>query len=149
MRDYPWLICEKDGEVIGYAYAHRFRTRPAYDWDAELSIYLDRSATGAGIGPALYSALLELLRLQNYVNVYGAVSIPNPPSERLHEKLGFERVAVFRRTGRKLGEWRDLAFYHIVLNDYAASPAEVIPFPALAPEAVLRACAEGAARLNK
>ena len=115
----------------------------------ELSIYLDRSATGAGVGPALYSALLELLRLQNYVNVYGAVSIPNPPSERLHEKLGFERVAVFRRAGRKLGEWRDLAFYHIVLNDYAASPAEVIPFPALAPEAVLRACAEGAARLNR
>ena len=83
---YPWLVCERDGLAAGYAYAHRFRVRAAYDWDAELSVYLAPEATGRGIGEALYGAVIELLAHQGFVNAYGTVSVPNRPSERLHEK---------------------------------------------------------------
>lgn len=81
---YPWLVCERDGAPIGYAYAHRFRERAAYDWDAELSVYLAPEARGRGVGKALYSALLSLLTLQGFINAYGTVAVPNVPSERLH-----------------------------------------------------------------
>ena len=149
MENYPWLVCERDGEVLGYSYAHRFRTRAAYDWDAELSIYLRQGCGGRGIGGALYTAVLELLREMRYVNAYGTVSVPNQPSERLHEKCGFKRVCVFENTGWKLGEWRGLAFYHLQLNEYAENPAPVVPFPELPAETAARICADCAARLNK
>ena len=84
---YPFIVCESDGRALGYAYSHRDRERAAYDWDTELSIYFDRAETGRGLGRPLYSALLDLLRLQGYVNIYGTVSAPNPASERLHEKM--------------------------------------------------------------
>ena len=96
---YPWLVCERDGEVIGYAYAHRFRERMAFDWTVEMSIYLDRDALGGGIGTALYSALIELLAALGYVNAIGTVATPNPPSERLHEKMRL-REALLRRAHR-------------------------------------------------
>lgn len=85
---YPYLVCEADGLPVGYAYAHRYRERASYDWDAELSIYLSPSAQGRGIGRALYTALFSLLRVQGFVNVYGCVAAPNPPSEHLHAAHG-------------------------------------------------------------
>lgn len=75
---YPYLVCEADGLPVGYAYAHRYRERASYDWDAELSIYLSPSAQGRGIGRALYTALFSLLRVQGFVNVYGCVAAPQP-----------------------------------------------------------------------
>lgn len=143
---YPWLVCERDGEVIGYAYAHRFRERAAYDWDAELSVYLATDERGRGVGKALYSALLSLLTLQGFINAYGTVAVPNVPSERLHLSCGFEHVFTLRRTGWKLGVWRDLAFFHRALGEYPASPASVTPFPELPAEDIAARC-EAAARL--
>ena len=81
---YPWLVCECVGEVLGYAYAHRFRTRAAFDWTVELSVYLSPAAKGRGIGRALYSAVTDILRRQGCVNAIGVVATPNAPSERLH-----------------------------------------------------------------
>ena len=92
LKGYPFLVCERDGRPVGYAYAHRYRPRAAYDWDAELSVYLEQGCTGRGLGRALYGALLDLLKAQGYVNIYGTVSVPNPPSERLHESMGFRLV---------------------------------------------------------
>lgn len=143
---YPWLVCERDGAPTGYAYAHRFRERAAYDWDAELSVYLAPEARGRGVGKALYSALLSLLTLQGFINAYGTVAAPNVPSERLHLSCGFEHVFTLRRTGWKLGAWRDLAFFHRALGEYPASPASVIPFPELPAEDIAARC-EAAARL--
>lgn len=127
LKGYPFLVCERDGRPVGYAYAHRYRPRAAYDWDAELSVYLEQGCTGRGLGRALYGALLDLLKAQGYVNIYGTVSVPNPPSERLHESMGFRLVYTDLKTGWKLGRWRDLAFYRLQLRPYEDAPAPSCP----------------------
>ena len=91
---YPYLVCEADGELLGYAYAHRFQERAAYGWNAECSVYVSQQAAGRHIGRALYSALIRLLRQQNVVNLYGVVTLPNSRSERLHEAMGFRRGCI-------------------------------------------------------
>ncbi|MCD7761007.1 MAG: N-acetyltransferase family protein [Clostridiales bacterium] len=108
---YPYLVLEEDGAVLGYAYAHRLRERAAFAWDAELSVYLDRSAQGRGLGTRLYSVLVELLRRQGVQAVYGCITSPNPASVALHEKLGFRYCGVFHRTGYKDGQWWDVLWY--------------------------------------
>lgn len=134
--DYPYLVCEADGAVIGYAYAHRQMERASYRWNAELSVYLERSARRRGLGTALYGALLELLRLQRIQNVYAGVTVPNPGSERLHESMGFRQLGVYRRTGYKCGGWHDVAWYEKGIGGHELGPAPFVPFRELAPEAV-------------
>ena len=138
---YPFLVCEGCGEPLGYAYAHRYRERAAYDWDAELSIYLSPALRGRGAGHALYTALFSLLREQGFVNIYGCVAVPNAPSERLHEAMGMELVFTDRRTAWKLGAWRDLAFYKLRLAEPEGGPPAIIPFRALPADTVSAACA--------
>ena len=91
--EYPYLVCEEEGAVVGYAYAHRQRDREAYQWNAELSVYLDPAYTRQGLGGRLYRILLDMLRLQGIRTVYAGVTVPNPASERLHESMGFIRRA--------------------------------------------------------
>ena len=80
LRGYPWLVCERDGEVLGYAYAHRYRPRAAFDWTSEFSIYMSQTERGHGAGAALYNAVAELMTAQGYIVAYGLVSTPNEPS---------------------------------------------------------------------
>lgn len=141
LEQYPYLVCERDGRPVGYAYAHRYRERAAYDWDAELSVYLEPGSTGAGVGRALYGALLDMLYIQGYVSIYGTVSVPNPASERLHEVMGFERVHTDVKTGWKLGAWRDLAFFRLQLRPFTDEPEPVRPFPELDSGEIERVCA--------
>ncbi len=108
---YPYLVLEEDGAVLGYAYAHRLRERAAFGWAAELSVYLDDSAQGRGLGTALYTILLELLRRQGVQAVYGCITSPNPASVALHEKLGFRYCGAFHRAGYKDGQWWDVLWY--------------------------------------
>lgn len=129
--EYPFIVCEDGGRPVGYAYAHRYRVRAAYDWDAELSVYFEHEHTGRGLGRGLYSALLDLLRLQGFVNIYGTVSAPNPASERLHESLGFTRVYTDVKTGWKFGKWHDLIYFRLQLRPYEDVPEPVTPFPEL------------------
>lgn len=148
LEQYPCLVCEDEDRPVGYAYAHRYRERAAYDWDAELSVYLEQGHTRRGLGRALYSALLDILALQGYVNIYGTVSVPNPPSERLHESLGFKRVYTDVHTGWKFGAWRDLAFFRLQLRPYEAVPAPVLPFPELDTTLVAEICARRACEIG-
>ena len=123
-------MCERDGKPVGYAYAHRIRERAAYDWAAELSVYLAPAAQGQGAGTALYRCLIELLAMQNLRILYGCVTLPNEKSERLHEKLGFAPVGVWHGAGWKFGRWHDVGWLEKRLGgDGAAQP--VIPFPQL------------------
>jgi len=80
---YPWLVCEINKRIAGYAYASRFREREAYKWSVSLSIYINQDHHRRGIGRALYFALIELLRLQGFYNAYVAVTVPNIKSERV------------------------------------------------------------------
>lgn len=127
MRCYPYLVCETDGGAVGYAYAHRFRERPAYRWGAELSVYVDQSHQSRGIGKKLYAALTAILRLQNVKTVYGCVTLPNPGSEALHSSLGFRTVGVFRNSGYKCGRWHDVVWYEKQLGPYQDAPPEPVP----------------------
>ncbi|GAB2623920.1 GNAT family N-acetyltransferase [Pseudactinotalea suaedae] len=108
----PILVVEDEGRVLGYAYAGSFRPRPAYRATREVSIYLDAAARGRGIGRDLYSALLARLDSDPDVHtVLAVVALPNDASERLHRGLGFERAALLREVGHKLGRWIDVAMY--------------------------------------
>ena len=91
---------------LGYAYAHTYYARDAYDWTLELSIYVDRNRRQAGIGQALYDVLEEKLSKQNVVNLLACISLPNAPSIRFHQKRGFEQIGHFKKVGFKFGQWR-------------------------------------------
>lgn len=131
VETYPWFVAERDGEVVGYAYAGKLRKRAAYRWVAELSVYVDRERRRAGIGSALYDALLATLERQGFRSAYGVVTLPNPESVAFHESWGFERAALLPEAGYKLGEWHDVAWYERALGDgRPADPADPTPFSA-------------------
>lgn len=130
-RDWPYLICEEDERVLGYAYAHHARERAAYNWFVELSVYLDRSCTRRGLGTKLYSLLLDILRLQGVKTAMGCVTMPNPASEALHTALGFQLIGRSVNAGYKNGAWHDVAWYELPLGDYDVPPVPVKPIGAL------------------
>ncbi len=131
LATYPYIVGIRGGRIIGYAYAGRQMERAAYQWNATLSVYLDKEQVGSGCGSRLYRALLSILELQNIRNVYGGVTSPNPRSERLHERFGFSAVGVYHRTGFKFGRWIDVAWYEKRLNESEGEPPPVIPVQAL------------------
>ena len=135
-QGYPYLVCEEAGVPLGYAYAHRIWARAAYQWGAELSIYLHPSAAGRGVGRRLYGALMELLRLQGVRTVYGVVTRGNPASEGLHQSLGFRTAALFQGAGYKNGAWHDVQWFEKLLAPADPHPSPLLPLSALAPEAV-------------
>ncbi len=124
-RDWPYLVCEEDGRVTGYAYAHPVWERAAYQWNAELSIYLAPQATGRGLGRRLYALLEELVRLQGARVLYGRVTIPNPPSEALHRACGFTLAHLFPAAGYKAGTWYDVAWFRKELAPAGPDPEPV------------------------
>lgn len=124
---YPWLVAEQDGEVLGYAYGTRHRPRRAYQWCTEVSVYVRRTGHRAGIGRRLYQPLLELLRLQGFINAYAVITLPNPGSVAFHEVLGFRPFTVFPAIGYKLGRWHDVGWYVKVLAPHPLVPADPLP----------------------
>lgn len=117
-REFPYLVCELDGRLIGYAYAHRIREREAYQWSAELSVYLDPDLTSRGLGHLLYGTLIRLLKLQNIRTVYGGITGGNQVSVRFHEKQGFSCLGCFHNIGYKNGRWLDVLWYEKQIADY-------------------------------
>ena len=111
----PWLVWETDGVVIGFGYATSWKARAAYRHSVESSIYLAPDVTGRGLGSQLYAALIADLRQRGLHCVIGGAALPNPASVRLHEKLGFQKVAEFRQVGLKFGRWIDVAYWQLML----------------------------------
>ncbi|OUL36162.1 arsinothricin resistance N-acetyltransferase ArsN1 family B [Nostoc sp. 106C] len=112
----PWLVCEIHGEVVGYAYASPYRTRAAYQWSVESSVYVGVNHRRKGIAKALYTALFKLLQLQGFYNVVAAIALPNQPSVAVHEAVGFAPVGVFQRVGFKFGKWHDVGYWQLSLQ---------------------------------
>ncbi len=121
-KRFPWFVCEIDGQLAGYAYAHQYAERQAYSWSAECSIYIDSQYHGRKIGRALYACLIKALEMQGFKSAVGIVTLPNEKSERLHAAFGFERVAALKNIGYKLGEWRDVAYFSKKIGDYESNP---------------------------
>lgn len=129
---YPWLVAEEDGTLLGYAYADRFRDRSAYRWAVETTVYVADSAQRRGVGRLLYQALLDILRRQGFTQAIAAISLPNDSSVKLHELAGFRRAGVYRQVGWKLGRWIDVGLWQAQLRDAGHAPAEPLPFNAAA-----------------
>ena len=104
-RQFPWLVWEEEGQILGYAYAAPPYTRAAYRWCAEPSIYLKPEAQGRGIGGKLYTALEEILKLQGYQVLYALITQENTSSLRFHEKLGYRHKVLFDNCGFKFNRW--------------------------------------------
>jgi L-amino acid N-acyltransferase YncA len=122
LESFPWVVCEHCGEVQGYAYASAHRTRAAYQWSVDVSVYVNAQARRSGVGQAVYCSLFKLLALQGFYNAYAGITLPNPASVGLHESLGFRPVGVYRAVGYKLGTWHDVGWWQLVLQDYAGVP---------------------------
>ncbi|MGR7024767.1 N-acetyltransferase family protein [Geodermatophilus sp. URMC 62] len=109
-QSHAWLVLEEGGGVVGYAYGGPFRTRTAWQWTCEVSVYLEAGRRRGGGGRALYEALLARLADRGYRVAVAGVTLPNPASEAFHRALGFEPVGIFRGVGWKDGRWHDVAF---------------------------------------
>jgi phosphinothricin acetyltransferase len=119
---HAWLVTERGGEVVGYAYATAFNERPAYRWSTSVSVYVARDAHGEGIGRALYQALFDRLRERGFRMACAGITLPNEASCGLHESLGFELVGVNRGIGWKQGAWRDVGWYQLELAPAPEGP---------------------------
>jgi Sortase and related acyltransferases len=110
-NSYPWLVCEVGGVVRGFAYAARWKERSAYKNTVEVSVYLESDFSGNGYGTALYAGLFKALEPFNLRVILGCIALPNQSSVKLHEKLGFIKVAHFSGVGRKFGRWLDVGYW--------------------------------------
>jgi L-amino acid N-acyltransferase YncA len=132
---FPWLICENENEVLGYAYAGPHLERAAYRWSVNVAIYMSGKWRGQGFGTALYTVLFELLRIQGYFNAYAGITLPNTASVRLHQSLGFEPVGIYKKVGFKAGAWHDVSWWGLTLQPTDRPPEETVPIE----EAIQRA----------
>jgi len=128
-NDLPFLVCEIDGQIAGYAYASNHRNRSAYRWTKEMSVYIHPLFRRRRIGNALYSCVIEMLKYQGVKSVLAGITVPNPESTGFHEKFGFIKTAEFHATGFKLGQWHNVGWWELDLDPEMKSPSpRLIPF---------------------
>lgn len=116
LQQFPWLVYEVDGRILGYAYASKWKVRKAYLHSVEGSVYLSQDSGGRGVGTRLYQALISELSRQSVHVVLGGIVLPNPGSVALHEKLGFVKVAHLPQIGRKFDQWLDVGYWQLILD---------------------------------
>ncbi|MFC4436237.1 MULTISPECIES: GNAT family N-acetyltransferase [Natrialbaceae] len=135
LEEHPWLVCEIDGEVAGYAYAGPLRKRRAYQWVVELSVYVADSARRSGVGEALYESLFAVLERQGIRDAYAVTTLPNPATVGFHERLGFERLVDFPAMGYVENDWQDVAWWRRRIAEKSADPDRARPFPSVREDA--------------
>lgn len=138
-KKYPWIVLQEDDKLLGYAYLSSFHERKAYEWTCDLSIYMNPDERGHGYGHKLMDAIIELARKDGYMNCVSIITGGNTASEKLHEKCGFVKKATFENFGYKNGEWRDVSYYVLKLNepvDKPEPPKNLDPFSVVKPHRV-------------
>lgn len=139
--DYPYIVCEHEGSLLGYVYAHPYIQRAAYQWGAEVTIYLAPDGQGHGLGKVMYTALENLLRLQGIVVTYACITASNEHSVKMHEACGYKIIGTFNNTGFKHGHWLDMVWMEKVIAEYPKQPEllkRIGELPADAVAAILR-----------
>ncbi|MEZ5414288.1 MAG: arsinothricin resistance N-acetyltransferase ArsN1 family B [Opitutaceae bacterium] len=111
----PWIVATENDHVVGYGYLSKWKSRCSYRYSVEASVYLDQAATRRGYGSQIYQSLINSAKALKMHAVIGGVSLPNPGSQRLHEKLGFEKIAHFREVGYKFDQWIDVGYWEKIL----------------------------------
>ena len=141
LSQYPYLVAEREGEILGYAYASAFKSRAAYAWAVETSIYVRGDAKHLGLGKLLYTALEEALKLQNITNVNACIAYPAEPdefltrnSEQFHAHLGYRLVGEFTGCAYKFGRWYDMVWMEKHIGEHTANQAPVRSFDEIRPE---------------
>jgi phosphinothricin acetyltransferase len=124
---YPWLTAEAEGGFAAFAKAGVWRERAAYRWTPECAVYVRPGMQRRGIGRALYAALLDTLRRQGYRSAVAGITLPNDPSVRLHESVGFVHAGTIRRAGFKFGAWHDVGFWQVMLRDDDSPAGAILP----------------------
>jgi phosphinothricin acetyltransferase len=123
---HEWVVAERGGRVVGYAYAGIHRSRKAYQWTAEVTAYVDRTVQRTGLGRLLYTELFDRLRRRGFRLLVAGITLPNDASVGMHEALGFEPVGVYRNIGWKTGQWWDVGWWQL---DLGAPEEEPPPEP--------------------
>lgn len=143
LKKYPYLVAERDGEILGYAYTHAFVGRAAYDHAAETTIYLKEGRTKTGVGRMLYEALERISKAQNILNMNACIGYPETPDEHLtmnsiqfHEHMGYRMVGIFHNCGYKFGTWYHMAWMEKIIGEHVPDPLPVIPFAELSAEKI-------------
>lgn len=113
---YPFFVYEEKNEILGYAYAYKFKERSAYRYASEITIYLKNGNYGKGIGTKLFAKLLKELKTKNIHSVIGIIALPNESSIGLHEKFGFKKIAHFTEVGLKFNKWIDVGYWELLLK---------------------------------
>ncbi len=129
---YPYLAAvDETGRIVGYAYASAFKTRAAYDWSVETSIYIAKDCRGRHIGSKLYAELERILKKQNVLNACACISASYEESILFHKKCGYELVATFHKSGFKLNSWHDMVWMEKALGEHEVPPKDFVPYPEL------------------
>lgn len=127
MTNYPYLVAERDGQIVGYAYVGHFVGREAYDWAVETSIYVDTKARHGGIGGKLYDALERICQLMGITNMNACIGYPRngkddpyltKNSQQFHQHLGYQLVGEFHDCGYKFGRWYDMIWMEKMIGDH-------------------------------
>jgi phosphinothricin acetyltransferase len=140
----PFLVCESDGNIAGYAYATSHRNRSAYRWTRELSVYVHEDYRRKKIGSLLYNCTIRILRYQGIRMVLAGITIPNPESTLFHERFGFVKTAEFHEVGFKQGSWHTVGWWELDLNPgMKEPPGEVIPYCEIPPDVIKSIFREG------
>lgn len=127
LKKHCWLVYESKGKVVGYAYSSPHRDRDAYQWTLETSVYLSPDFRRKGIAEKLYKLILEISKRQGYFSALAGIGQPNPASVRFHEKMGFERMAVYTNVGYKLGNWVTNHWFERPLQEEWKTPGKILP----------------------
>lgn len=130
LEKFPYLVAIADNQIVGYAYASAYRTRHAYQWDSELSIYIDENYHGQSVGKRLYEKLLDILKTMHIQNVYACITYPNVKSEKFHQKFGFQLIGCFHQVGYKFNTWHDVIWMEKAIGK-RDNVQEIIPFSSL------------------
>lgn len=115
IHKYPCFVYEKEGQVLGFSYATEWKENPAYRFTVSTAIYLDPEAIDKGTGTALYKKLIEELREMNTHSIVAGILMPNEKSTRMHERLGFSKVAHLSQIGFKFNKWIDVSYWQMIL----------------------------------
>jgi phosphinothricin acetyltransferase len=124
LATHPWLVCESQGAILGYAYAGKHRVRAAYQWSVDVTVYVDQNMKRRGIGRALYTSLLAVVAEQGFYNAFAGITLPNSNSVGLHEAFGFRQIALYKHVGHKLGAWHDVGWWQLTLRKLDNSPED-------------------------
>jgi L-amino acid N-acyltransferase YncA len=111
----PWFVAEQAGEIVGFAYASKWKGRCAYRFSTEVTVYVNPDHVGYGIGSRLYSQLLPALKDREIHVAIGGIALPNEVSISFHEKFGFTKVAHFKEVGFKFNRWIDVGYWQRIL----------------------------------